>query len=145
MEEVRIESLHKQKCFELSLAFNVFPSLQILQRYTPLESCTFYACINGRGKLNTYWNITEHFLLWNTSSVVFFFHQTSEYCFLFALRSYWLLKPLSTGLQNTMDAPASNQLSSRVLTRQNYFSFCPWLFTGLAYTKTIILIIFSQF
>ena len=35
-----------------------------------------------------------------------------------------------------MDVPASDYLSSQVLTKQN--SFCRWLFPGLVNTKTII-------
>ena len=61
--------------------------------------------------------------------------QTIEYPLLRALIGYSSsgYPALSTGLQNTMDARASNHL------RPDTIHFlCQWLFTGLLYTKTII-------
>ena len=61
--------------------------------------------------------------------------QTSEYPFSRGLIGYSSsgYPALSTGLQNTMDARASNHLSSRVLTDKINGIFCEWLFTGLVH------------
>ena len=70
-------------------------------------------------------------------------YQSSEECFTHALIGYSSsgYPALSTGLQNTMDARATNHQPSF---DQMKYIFYHWLFTGLVYTNTSIHLYFGE-